>query len=205
MVALEGNSVMNEGLGTEGIGTLLAARQEFLDFGVGLINQAISGSTLIHMSDRGRRLDCNVMGSNSLLIANENTNSLNAYGGQVEYVHEMLSVYCTVRAKAGWKVIVVDGMDRCPPNTPDTPITTYTREQMDQYNSLIEQHWPEYAYGLIQMSKTPLGIAGAWANKDLFFDGLHPTPLGKQIITDEFMKYLRTQQFVKYYGPIVGR
>jgi lysophospholipase L1-like esterase len=136
-------------------------------------NLGISGATLASINGYSQSVDnlYHSKAAHNILVIFAGTNDITG-GTSVTATHNLLSQYALARKAIGWKIVIVDMLDR-----------TSQDANHDTYNALIHQHWREYADANAQVGLDPnLGCDGCSANGTYFQDGIHPTTTGQNIL-----------------------
>jgi len=106
--------------------------------------------------------------SNNAVVVWAGTNDGNALASL-----PLLRGYCTARRMVGWKCIVGTMISR-----------TGSDNTKNLLDTLLRQHWFEFADGLADFAANPnIGADGASANATYFTDGIHLTTTGNNIVT----------------------
>lgn len=103
------------------------------------------------------------IGKTNVVIIWGGSNDIANGGVNPTTVYNDLVSYCNARHAVGWKVVVVTMLSRVGFDT-----------QKNTYNNLILANWMTFADGLVDFTKTPLGVDGGYANTGYFVDGVHP-------------------------------
>lgn len=121
------------------------------------------------------------LGRETWVIIFEGTNYLARNNGDVQATYDQHVAYCQERKAAGADVVMIGTIvDR-------EPSVGYTTEQRHEFNRIIKTTWRNFADGVVDFAATTLGQDGAWADTSLFYDGIHPTDHGSEILAQRVL------------------
>jgi hypothetical protein len=127
-----------------------------------------------------------VAGKHNILVILEITNSIQL-GGTARSAANDLFTYCDARRAAGWTVVVCTA----PPLVSSLVATAGTL--VVAANALVRSEWPAHADILCDLRTIPqFDIGAAAPSTTLFYDLIHPTAFGQQLIADKVAQSIRS-------------
>ncbi len=152
-----------------------------------VVNVAVAATNIDHCDDRAPVTIDPLIGltPETWLIIFEGTNHLQSTAGDALATYAAHVKYCNARRAAGVDRIFIGTI--ISRNT-----SQYTEAQRLQFNDLIRQNYHTFADGVIDFAAiAEMGGALSWQDERYFYDGVHPTDIGSQLLAQRALADLR--------------
>lgn len=177
-IAVFGDSIA-AGTGQNRNRTAIHYASEQMPEGVRVYNEAVGGSLLAGQAIQYANFVTYESVAGTVVALQGGTNDIGATVDSAATIHTRISNFCTAAQAAGAVVIVSTIL----------PVAFYDAAQqtrLNDLNTLIRANWATYADVLNDLAADPdMGSSAADATK--YPDGLHPSTLGQQLLTNNWV------------------